>query len=165
MGFIESPFVDISSVHPLPNDRSQKTTDTLRYEGATLHTRSVLVVPPDFNGLRRTLPCEFVAPRSRPWGSPSFTQPAAYAARCDPLERGPYEAFPSLVASAHHQGCPVARITPVARTTCHCASYPPAVDCRLRSSCVATARLPSTLSTSGSCSTKESVAGYRCCHQ
>jgi hypothetical protein len=38
---------------------------------------SVLVVPPDFDGLLRTSPCGLVASRSRPWGSSRFQIPAA----------------------------------------------------------------------------------------
>jgi hypothetical protein len=38
---------------------------------------SVLVVPPDFDGLLRTSPCGLVASRSRPWGSSRFQTPAA----------------------------------------------------------------------------------------
>jgi hypothetical protein len=38
---------------------------------------SVLVVPPDFDGLLRASPCGLVASRSRPWGSSRFQTPAA----------------------------------------------------------------------------------------
>jgi len=38
---------------------------------------SALVVPPDFDGLLRALPCGLVASRSRPWGSSRFQTPAA----------------------------------------------------------------------------------------
>lgn len=44
----------------------------LRPGDATLRTRSVLVVPPDFDGLLRKTRCRFFAPCSRPWGSPRF---------------------------------------------------------------------------------------------
>jgi hypothetical protein len=37
---------------------------------------SVLVVPPDFDGLLRASPCGLVASRSRPWGSSRFQTPA-----------------------------------------------------------------------------------------
>jgi hypothetical protein len=39
---------------------------------AKLLTCSIHVVSLDFDGLLRVVPYEFVAPRSRPWGSPSF---------------------------------------------------------------------------------------------
>jgi len=39
---------------------------------AILRTRSVLVVPPDFDGLLCSIPCRSVAPCSRSWGSPRF---------------------------------------------------------------------------------------------
>jgi hypothetical protein len=38
---------------------------------------SVLVVPPDFDGLLRASPCGLVASRSRPWGSSRFRIPVA----------------------------------------------------------------------------------------
>jgi hypothetical protein len=38
---------------------------------------SVLVVPPDFDGLLRASPCGLVASRSRPWGSSRFQTTAA----------------------------------------------------------------------------------------
>lgn len=44
----------------------------LRPGVATLRTRSVPVVPPDFDGLLRWTSRRFVAPCSRPWGSPRF---------------------------------------------------------------------------------------------
>jgi hypothetical protein len=44
----------------------------LRPGDATFRTRSVLVVPPDSDGLLRWERCRFVAPCSRPWGSPRF---------------------------------------------------------------------------------------------
>lgn len=44
----------------------------LRPGDATLRTRSALVVLPDFGGFLRWERCRFVAPCSRPWGSPRF---------------------------------------------------------------------------------------------
>jgi hypothetical protein len=41
-------------------------------ENATSRARSVLAVPPGFDGLLRTRSRGFVAPRSRPWGPPGF---------------------------------------------------------------------------------------------
>jgi len=44
----------------------------LRLGVATPRTRSVLAVPPGFDGFLRASPCRFVAPCSRPWGSLRF---------------------------------------------------------------------------------------------
>jgi hypothetical protein len=43
---------------------------SLRPELATARTRSALAVPPGFGGFLRASLCRFVAPCSRPWGSP-----------------------------------------------------------------------------------------------
>jgi hypothetical protein len=43
-----------------------------RHEAAKPHTRAVLVVSHDLNGLLRITPCRFVAPCYRLWGSPRF---------------------------------------------------------------------------------------------
>jgi len=101
MGFIESPFVDISTLCPLQTDRSQS-----RHRGANLSARSVLVVPPDFDGLRHKMPCRFIAPCSRPWGSPSFMTCRAEAQQVNPLTERPFEAFPSLAAFTRWSGLP-----------------------------------------------------------
>ena len=44
----------------------------LRSVPAKVPTRSVPVVPPDFDGLLRATACRFVAPYSQPWGPPRF---------------------------------------------------------------------------------------------
>jgi hypothetical protein len=51
-------------------------------------TCSALVVPPDLGGFLRAQLCGFVAPRSRPWGSPGFT-PSAGDCRRPTLLRAP----------------------------------------------------------------------------
>jgi len=60
-----------------------------RLEDATLRACSVLAVPPDFDGLLRWEGCGFVAPRSRPWGSPCFRTRSSRLA-VPPSRRGPY---------------------------------------------------------------------------
>jgi len=67
------PFVRVdksprSIVRPLPI--CPKTS--LWSEVATPRTRSVLAVPPGFDGFLRSMACRFVAPCFRPWGPPSF---------------------------------------------------------------------------------------------
>jgi hypothetical protein len=74
-------------LRPLPPGPSPR----LRRRTATSFARSVLVVPPDFDGfLRRALvrrprlstACRFVAPCSRSWGSPGFHAPVRLLAAC-----------------------------------------------------------------------------------
>jgi hypothetical protein len=81
MGFIDRPSADttVTAFHPPgPSPR-------LRFGTATSRTRSALAVPPGFSGFlrserirrpTRSTACGFVAPRSRPWGSPRFGLPA-----------------------------------------------------------------------------------------
>jgi len=100
----------------------------LRREGATLPTRSVLAVPPGYDGLLRAAPCEFVAPRSRPWGSPSFRS-RRRSAWGRPRGRYTLRSFSlssSLVASptvpprgcaVHRESCPPA-VVPGSRAAC-----------------------------------------------
>jgi hypothetical protein len=63
----------------------------LRPGDATFRTRSALVVPPDFGGFLRWERCRFVAPCSRPWGSPRFgtagSAPHGGVARTSPHAR------------------------------------------------------------------------------
>jgi hypothetical protein len=83
----DRPSVDINVLRPLPASPwlvraarlhlpcgvlSAGSGFHLRPGVATLRTRSVRVVPPDFDGLLRWTSCRFVAPCSRPWGSPRF---------------------------------------------------------------------------------------------
>jgi hypothetical protein len=66
----DRPFADIHFASPLP----ARPKPCLRSLVATPETRSALVVLPDFDGLLLAELCGFVAPRSQPWGSPSFGQ-------------------------------------------------------------------------------------------
>ena len=75
-----TPLMGLSMISPPPTwascvhsrSRPPEEGPSLRPGLATSRTRSVLVVPPDFDGLLRTSSCRSVAPCSRPWGSPSF---------------------------------------------------------------------------------------------
>lgn len=51
---------------------SRDSCPPLRPEPATAQVRSVPAVPPGSDGFLRIRPRGFVAPRSRPWGLPSF---------------------------------------------------------------------------------------------
>jgi len=97
MGFSKDrPSVDVSIVHPLPATNraslprgaswarwlvpprgANRTRRHLRPGVARFRARSVLAVPPGFDGLLCTIPCRFVAPCSRPWGSPRFRRRSA----------------------------------------------------------------------------------------
>jgi hypothetical protein len=62
-------------------------------------TRSALAVSHDFSGLLHAVPCRFIAPYNRPWGSPCFEhQQIRRPANAFPNGVLPYEAFPSLTA-------------------------------------------------------------------
>lgn len=67
----ERPSTDISNLRPVPVFISRERFN-LRCCAAKRNTPSALVVPPDSDGLLRMLPCRFVAPCYRPWGSSSF---------------------------------------------------------------------------------------------
>lgn len=121
MGFIVRPSVDTTVLRPLP----PRPSPGLRTGTATSRSRSAPAVPPDFSGFLRSerirRPARstvrgFVAPRSRPWGSPRFGLPGPSLAaeppdpkvggpegpsRNRPLWRGPFEAFPSSAAVDH----------------------------------------------------------------
>jgi hypothetical protein len=92
------PFLHLASTPSV----SRKTR--LWLEDATPLARSALVVPPDFGGLLRVMPCRFVAPCYRPWGSPRF--PLAFPEVCSrsPKALYPFKAFPSLAAPLHVTG-------------------------------------------------------------
>jgi hypothetical protein len=95
LGFIQHrPSTDTNRAHPLP----ERVSPLLRPRPATVEARSVLVVPPDYDGFLCARPCGFVAPRSRPWGLPCFR--GACRSRV-PFPDGirPFEAFPSPAAS------------------------------------------------------------------
>lgn len=75
--------------HPKMAAATNRSVERLRPEVATLQTRSVLAVPPGSDGFLRASSCRFVAPCSRPWGSPSFW-PHLLSFRCRSiLTRGP----------------------------------------------------------------------------
>jgi hypothetical protein len=124
------------------------------HEVAKPHTRSVLAVPPGFDGLLCALSCRFVAPCSRPWGSSSF-ESAPLARRRPPLDDIPCEAFPSLTASEHHQGCP-----------CSLSIVPPRCWSRASAPLRVATQQCFWFRTSASrlCSVRESVVDARCCH-
>jgi hypothetical protein len=69
-------------IRPARSVRSSQPVDCLSASGAAGQgsarppAPSVLVVPPDFDGLLRASPCGLVASRSRPWGSSRFQTPA-----------------------------------------------------------------------------------------
>lgn len=79
-----------------------------RHEAAKPHTRAVLVVSHDLDGLLRITPCRFVAPCCRLWGSPRFRVFPTSPHRCKhrltllvppfPCGAGPFEVFPSSTA-------------------------------------------------------------------
>jgi hypothetical protein len=71
-----------------------------------LHTRSVLVVPPDFDGFRHDVPCRSIAPCSRPWGSLRFGN-LRRSTSSIPWSAWPFGAFPSLVATIASPGLPL----------------------------------------------------------
>lgn len=115
-----------SSIAPPPTRRSLRPrppgpSPRLRFGTATSRTCSAPAVPPGFSGLLRSERIRrptrstvrgFVAPRSRPWGSPRFGLPGAVSRPClrpegrgpegpsgsRPLWRRPFEAFPSSAA-------------------------------------------------------------------
>jgi len=111
LGFSKDrPSVDISIEHPLPvtvracqprgtrwpggstrPEGQERTRRLLRPGVASLRARSALAVPPGSDGLLCSIPCRFVAPCSRPWGSPRFrgapgSPPAACATKNLPKE-------------------------------------------------------------------------------
>jgi hypothetical protein len=77
---------------------------------------SVLVVPPDFDGLLRSTPCRFVAPCNRPWGSPRFRlvpglgPKTATGGLPSPTAQHPSKRFPlQQLYSCHHEPLPSRR--------------------------------------------------------
>jgi hypothetical protein len=73
----------LSLLRPARSARSRQPVGSLAASCAAVQgsarppAPSVLVVPPDFDGLLRASPCGLVASRSRPWGSSRFQTPAA----------------------------------------------------------------------------------------
>jgi len=104
------PSIDITSgVHSRTSRRL--SFGALR---AKQYTRSILVVPPDSDGLLLPRLRRSVAPCSQSLGSPCFNprvyDTSSYATVAgSPLRRMPFEAFPSQVAVARHRAlCPLA---------------------------------------------------------
>jgi len=58
--------------HPKMAAATNHSVGRSRPEVATLQTRSVLAVPPGYDGFLRASGCRFVSPCSRPWDPPSF---------------------------------------------------------------------------------------------
>jgi hypothetical protein len=170
LGFIDRPFVDTTVLRRLPPGPSPR----LRIGTTTSRSCSAPAVPPGFSGLlrseqirrsARSTVCGFVAPRSRPWGSPRFGLPDSASqpslrpegrgpegpSRNRPLWRGPFEAFPSSAAVDHAVTAP----RPFGRGRVHRLAFPLAVGAAPAS---VSPRRAALLSTSGLCSTEESVA-------
>lgn len=170
LGFIDRPSVDTTVLRRPPPGPSPR----LRIGTATSRSCSAPAVPPGFSGLLRSEQIRrstrstvrgFVAPRSRPWGSPRFGLPDSASqpslrpegrgpegpSRNRPLWRGPFEAFPSSAAFDHAVTAP----RPFGRGRVHRLAFPLAVGAAL--ACVSPRRA-ALLSTSGLSSTEESVA-------
>jgi len=92
-----TPLLGLPEIAPPPTSamcvHSQVLSEdrSLRHEVATPRACSVLVVPPDFDGLLHTLPRRSIAPCNRSWGSPGFRPSRGPA----PLPR---------IAARHHNG-------------------------------------------------------------
>ena len=82
MGFPKTapPSTHVPLVHSQQSGEFSAPSDCLRLETAKSRTRSVLAVPPGFDGLLRSAHCRFFAPCSRSWGSPRFRLEPALAA-------------------------------------------------------------------------------------
>lgn len=72
LGLPKIPSVERHTACPLPPVPGQKTLSWFRRQLAKVIACSVLVVPPDFNGLLQAVLRGLVASRSRSWGSPCF---------------------------------------------------------------------------------------------
>jgi len=93
LGFIKDlPLYQHQLVCPLPE------ASFLRWESATSPTRSVLVVPPDYDGFLQTSLYRSIAPCSQLWGSPRFQLPWTQAPLQKPtsLTAFPYGAVHTL---------------------------------------------------------------------
>ena len=145
LGFIDRPSVDTTILRRHPPGPSPR----LRIGTTTSRSCSAPAVPPGFSGLlrseqirrsARSLVRGFVAPRSRPWGSPRFGLPDSASqpslrpegrgpegpSRNRPLWRGPFEAFPSSAAVDHAVTAP----RPFGRGRVHRLAFPLAVRAR-----------------------------------
>jgi hypothetical protein len=96
MGFIKDrPSTDKHCVST-PSKTPKSSTFGLSCQTQTC---SALAVSRDFSGLLHAVPCRFIAPYNRPWGSPCFQQQQIRRpANAFPNGALPYEAFPSLTA-------------------------------------------------------------------
>jgi len=143
----ERPSTDINNLRPVPVSTSRKRGD-LRRCAAKRNTPSVLVVPPDFDGLLRMLPCRFIAPCYRPWGSSCFQRglPSPVFPRDSVLRAFPRLA-PHTLRSFSLRSSRTVSPQSLPSRRCSLPLFP--------------ALGPST---SRLCSTSESVAAYRCCH-
>lgn len=103
MGFIKDrPSTDKHCVST-PSKTPKSSTFGLSCQ---TQTRSALAVSRDFSGLLHAVPCRFIAPYNRPWGSPCFEhQQIRRPANAFPNGALPYEAFPSLTAEKRHRRC------------------------------------------------------------
>jgi len=176
LGFIDRPSVDTTILRRHP----PRPSPGLRTGTATSRSCSAPAVPPGSSGFlrseqirrsARSMVRGFVAPRSRPWGSPRFGLPDSASqpslrpegrgpegpSRNRPLWRGPFEAFPSSAAVDHAVTAP----RPFGRGRVHRLAFPlavGAVPARV------SPRRAALLSTSGLSSTEESVAFVGRCH-
>jgi len=87
----DCPSADFSFVRPVQVRHSRMAH--LRSRIAKCRTPSARVVPPNSDGLLRTLPCRFIAPYCQPWGSSRFQPSLPSAASLRPLVPC---AFPAL---------------------------------------------------------------------
>jgi len=153
MGFIK----DRPSTGAPSGVHSRTSKLVLRPEAATPRTRSALVVPPDFGGLLHPTACRFVAPCSRPWGSPCFRSavrgPKTPGRSPFPMAPHPSKRFPPEQPLPRQSGEPGSprrlALPPLVRAA-------PSFARRVATVRAGGASLPST---SGLCSTLESVAG------
>jgi len=101
----------------------------LRSVPAKVPTRSVPVVPPDFDGLLRATACRFVAPYSQPWGPPRFLPCSAFSvtfrsrSRPHGLPRGAAHTLRSVPPPASRTVSP--RPLPSRRCDCSTPARPP----------------------------------------
>lgn len=154
---VQAPLIEFPQRSPL--HRHQHAAST-RDEGvATLiaalgmppQDRSALVVPPDFSGFLRSVPCELVASRSRPWGSLGFEPAGNQVCRPSPTTDPPHKR-------------PTLRSVPLSDSrTSLSPGREPSRRCVHRGSC-ACALVRST-STSRPCSIRESVVYCPRCHE
>jgi hypothetical protein len=134
-------------MRPVPTSTSRKRVGHRRC-AAKRNTPSVLVVLPDFDGLLRILPCRFVSPCYRSWGSSCFQSSLPFAVF---PRQAVLRTFPRL---APH----TLRSFPLRSSRTVSPQSFPSRRCSFL--LFPTFRLP----TSRLCSTPESVAACRCCH-